>query len=392
MALCSGDYKRTILMGGKKMIKVSILMPACNVKRYIEECMDSVVNQTLVEIEIICINDGSTDGTGEILDKYSYKDKRIKIVHKANSGYGHSMNIALSMAQGEYVGIVETDDFVSKDMFEVLYNTAVKYDADVVKSNYYRYKSIPYPESAFFEVLKPVGRYDEVFDPAEHRDIFKVAPCIWSGIYRRSMLLENNVVFNETPGASYQDTSFAFKVWASAHRVYLLHDAFLHYRVDNDNSSVKAPGKVFCICDEYKEIERYLETYPEKKQRYEKLKNVLKYESYRWNLHRLSFGFKYAFMLQMKKEFEQAHKDDCLDQQLFRKNDWEKLIQLLKTPNEYYTTECCAVLQPYKSVEELRSAFENLNIQFTHMKNSKSLIVGRLFTLIPRKIRDIMGR
>ena len=100
MALCSGDYKRTILMGGKKMIKVSILMPACNVKRYIEECMDSVVNQTLVEIEIICINDGSTDGTGEILDKYSYNDKRIKIVHKVNSGYGHSMNIALSMAQG----------------------------------------------------------------------------------------------------------------------------------------------------------------------------------------------------------------------------------------------------------------------------------------------------
>lgn len=97
-------------------------------------------------------------------------------------------------------------------------------------------------------------------------------------------------------------------------------------------------------------------------------------------------------MLQMKKEFEQAHKDDCLDQQLFRKNDWEKLIQLLKTPNEYYTTECCAVLQPYKSVEELRSAFENLNIQFTHMKNSKSFRVGRLLTLIPRKIRDIMGK
>lgn len=374
------------------MIKVSILMPACNVERYIKECMDSVVNQTLVEIEVICINDGSTDDTGKILDEYSYKDKRIKVVHKANSGYGHSMNIALSMAHGEYIGIVETDDFVSRNMFETLYNMAVKYKADVVKSNYYRYKSTPSPERTFFEVLKPVERYDEIFDPAEHQEIFKVAPCIWSGIYRRSMLLENNVVFNETPGASYQDTSFAFKVWASAHRVYLLHDAFLHYRVDNDNSSVKAPGKVFCICDEYREIESYLETYSEKKQKYEKLKNVLKYESYRWNLQRLTFGFKYAFMIQMKNEFEKAYQDGYLDQGLFRKNDWEKLKQLLEAPNEYYVSECCAILQPYKSVEELRAAFDDLNIQFVHMKNSKSFRAGRLLTLIPRKIRDIMEK
>lgn len=93
-----------------KMAKVSILMPACNVEKFLKECMDSVVNQTLKDIEIICIDDGSRDSTGNILDEYAQKDNRIKVIHKANSGYGHSMNVGLQNATGEYIGIIETDD------------------------------------------------------------------------------------------------------------------------------------------------------------------------------------------------------------------------------------------------------------------------------------------
>ena len=222
------------------MVKISILMPACNVEKYIRECMDSVVNQTLKDIEIICIDDGSKDLTGEILDDYAEKDKRIKVIHKPNSGYGNSMNIGLQQAVGEYIGIIETDDFAELNMFEELYDVAKRCNADVVKSNYFTYVSKPEPQSTYFEVLKPYDLYDKVFCPSDNQDIFRVRPCIWSGIYRRKMLMDYNISFTETPGASYQDTSFAFKVWACAERACLVRNAYLHYRTDNANSSVKS--------------------------------------------------------------------------------------------------------------------------------------------------------
>lgn len=227
--------------------------------------MDSVVNQTLKDIEIICIDDGSRDSTGNILDEYAQKDNRIKVIHKANSGYGHSMNVGLQNATGEYIGIIETDDFADLNMFDELYKAAKENHADVVKSNYYSYVSQPEPQSTYYEVLKEYDLYDRVFRPVEHPEIFRVRPCIWSGIYRREWLLENHVSFAETPGASYQDTGFAFKVWASAERALLVRDAYLHYRTDNANSSVKAAAKIYCICDEFKSIEEFLEKRPELK-------------------------------------------------------------------------------------------------------------------------------
>ena len=123
----------------KKQPKVSVVVPCYNVEKYLPQCMDSIINQTLKDIEIICVNDGSTDSTLRILQKYAEKDKRIKIIDKANSGYGASMNKGFSEANGEYLGIVESDDWVEPDMFENLYNLAKSNDVDVVKSNFYFY-------------------------------------------------------------------------------------------------------------------------------------------------------------------------------------------------------------------------------------------------------------
>lgn len=377
------------------MIKVSIIMPACNVEKYIEECMNSVINQTLKDIEIICVNDGSKDNTGRILDRYERQDSRIKVIHKPNTGYGHSLNIALDMARGEYIGIVETDDFASPDMFEKLYSAAKEHNADVVKSNYYQYVSVPEPKSTFFEVLRPCGIYGKVFSTIECMDIMRVAPCIWSGIYRREMLVSNNIRFNETPGASYQDTSFAFKVWVGAERIYLIEDAYLHYRIDNANSSVKSSAKVFCICDEYREIEKYLEQYPEKKKNFEIMKNTLKYESYRWNLQRLTFGFKYAFLLQMRKELSFAEEQGLLQKEYFSDYSWNNLRRIIDNMDLYYEQECCKDFELYKSVDEIllelnkkEKELESLTKQFEDMRNSKSFRIGRMITAIPRKMRD----
>ena len=122
------------------MAKVSIIIPTYNVEMYLVECMESVIHQTLKDIEIICINDGSTDGSLEILKSYAQKDDRIVLVDKENGGYGIAMNIGLEKATGEYIGIVEPDDFVKLDMYESLYQIAKDNDLDFVKADFYRFK------------------------------------------------------------------------------------------------------------------------------------------------------------------------------------------------------------------------------------------------------------
>ena len=100
------------------MIKVSIVIPVYNVQEYLTECMESVIGQTLKEIEIICVNDGSTDGSPEILERFAARDKRIVVLHRENGGYGCAVNEGMKRAAGEYVGIVEPDDYVPPDMYQ----------------------------------------------------------------------------------------------------------------------------------------------------------------------------------------------------------------------------------------------------------------------------------
>src|SRR5690554_5825547 len=96
--------------------KVTVIVPFFNSENYIRECIESLVNQTLKELEIICINDGSTDGSYEIVQEYAQRDDRIVLISKYNTGYGHSMNLGLSLAKGEYIGILESDDYVVSSM------------------------------------------------------------------------------------------------------------------------------------------------------------------------------------------------------------------------------------------------------------------------------------
>ncbi|MGX2973256.1 glycosyltransferase family 2 protein, partial [Helicobacter sp. T3_23-1059] len=116
--------------------KISIIIPCYNVERYVRECVESVLNQTLREIEIIIVNDGSTDGTGEILHEVANKDKRIILITQENGGYGVAVNNGIAKAKGEYIGIVESDDFINPQMYEKLYAKAKETDAQVVKCNF----------------------------------------------------------------------------------------------------------------------------------------------------------------------------------------------------------------------------------------------------------------
>ena len=103
------------------MAKISVIVPVYNAEKYLRQCLDSIVSQTLRDIEIICVNDGSTDASLSILEEYAAKDSRIVVISKPNAGYGHSMNMGLDKATGEYMGIVDADDYILPTMYETLY-------------------------------------------------------------------------------------------------------------------------------------------------------------------------------------------------------------------------------------------------------------------------------
>ena len=267
------------------MLYVSVLVPVYNVKPYLQECLDSLVAQTLEGIEFICIDDGSTDGCSEILDDYAAQDARFRVIHKANSGYGASMNVGLKAARGEYVGIVESDDFADPEMFHALYEAASRNHVDVVKSNCWQFQA---GKDVFWEVLKGHA-YGRVICPSrEETDFFLETPTIWSCLYRRKFLLEQEIWFNETPGASYQDTSFVFLTKAYADSFLLVKEGYLHYRIDNPLSSVYSPGKIYSVIDEYDAVQRYIEAHPSEE--YEKLCSLsaqLLYQNFQFTEKRL---------------------------------------------------------------------------------------------------------
>ena len=322
--------------------KVSVVIPCYNAKKYLRECLDSVVNQTLKDIEIICVNDGSTDATLSIIQEYAARDSRIRIIDKPNSGYGDSMNQGFDIAEGDYLGIVESDDFVEPDMFERLYKVAVKNELDVCKAGFYQYSTVPEIRNVpILTAVKLAGK--RVFCPvtdfkSSHRqaEFFTSTAAIWAGIYRRDFIRENHIHFNPTPGASYQDVGFCFKVWAKAKRVQMLNCCLLHYRVDNAASSVHSRGKVFCICEEYEELDRFLRSDPVLHGLLIPVMVYNKYNSYNWNYERLVGKSQAAFLHRFYGEFRQHNEEGVLQRKFFSWYAWNDLQMILLDPDRYH--------------------------------------------------------
>lgn len=244
------------------------------------------------------------------------------------------MNLGLSKAKGDYIAILESDDVLAFDALQHLYDLAEASDADVAKADFWLYWSQPE------ERLEPFGIIDvkmagHVVDPEKEVDIFYRKPSIWSAMYRRSFLLNNDIRFLETPGASYQDASFNFKVWACAKRVIFSTKPILKYRQDNESSSVNSPGKVYCVCDEYDEMEKFLRLHKEKRERFEGVKERMKYDSYLWNYDRLDEKLKKEFLDRAVAEFRRDMDAGDIDWELFEPWAEADLLTMIKSPDVF---------------------------------------------------------
>ena len=199
--------------------QISVLTPIYNTRKYLNKCIKSLLSQTFTDFEILALDDGSTDGSSELLDQLACSDSRIKVVHKRNSGYGDTMNLGIAMARGKYISILESDDYAESNMLKVLLNKAEQMDAELVLANYF----IDYVDDEGTTLIKT----ESVENPAmvnygvyltidERKRLACGTPALWRCLYKKYYLIRENIAFLPTPGAAFQDTSFFIKAGSSS--------------------------------------------------------------------------------------------------------------------------------------------------------------------------------
>ena len=317
--------------------KVSIIVPIYNVEQYLVEALDSLVNQTLNEIEILCINDGSTDNCLSILNNYAKLDSRIIIIDKKNEGYGASMNLGINSASGEYIGILEPDDFVSLNMYEDLYDVASKNDLDFVKADFYRFVGEGDDRKLSCINLSPNKEdYNKVFNPSKNPMATKFVMNTWSGIYKRSFIEKYNIRHNTTPGASYQDNGFWIQTFMFATRAMIVDKPYYMNRRDNPNSSVNNPNKVYAMNIEYDHIRDIFMEHHDIWERFKGAYWYKKYYSYEASLKRIADQYKMEYLDRFSREFKRGQDLGEIDYTYFSQKGKNDIELLIKQPKEYF--------------------------------------------------------
>ena len=311
--------------------KISIIVPMYNTAKYLRECLESLRMQSLKDIEIILVNDGSIDDTLLIATEYAKRDKRFRIIDKKNTGYGDSVNRGIERAKGKYIGIVEPDDFCDGEMFGRLYALAVENEVAIARGGYYLF-SKDGTKATHSTCLKSEGG---VLSPLEDYEVFYEPPAIWSAIYEKKFLKKNKIEFLDTPGASYQDAGFHFKTLACAKRIAYIDEPLYYYRTDNPNSSVKSYKKTMAIVREFESIEEFIEGLDNKGLLMDYCQ-VAKFGRYHWNLMRLEERDAKEFIKFAKEEFKKEERIGTIKKQYFPKKYWVSYRAMMSLPIVVY--------------------------------------------------------
>jgi glycosyltransferase involved in cell wall biosynthesis len=209
------------------------------VERYIRQCIESILSQTFADIEIIAVNDGSTDGTLEALREYESGDGRLKVIDKSNGGYGESVNMGIASSAGKYLGIVESDDFIAETMYETLLGLSFGGTCDIVKGNFWDFYAPgeAVPEAVANSERSHMPDVEVPFDIRQRPEILWGHPSVWSAIYRRAFLEEQGIKLIEAKGGGWVDNPFFFETLCKARRVMWTKEPLYYYRKTNPNSS-----------------------------------------------------------------------------------------------------------------------------------------------------------
>lgn len=220
------------------MTKLSIIVPVYNVEKYLPKCLESLIKQTLKDIEIICINDGSMDNSLAILKEFASKDSRIKIIDNQHQGVAKTRNTGIEQSTGEYIGFVDSDDYIDIDFFEKLYNSATKSNSDIAIASILKHKN-------FFNIYN--AKYTKEETAITIQDKIKLCEdkkhfffYAWNKIYHSGFIKENNIKFSE--GQIYEDVMFAIKALYYSNKIISVYGTKYHY-IEHENSLTKYKDK-----------------------------------------------------------------------------------------------------------------------------------------------------
>lgn len=220
------------------MTKLSIIVPVYNVEKYLPKCLESLIKQTLKDIEIICVNDGSMDNSLTILKEFASKDSRIRIINNQHQGVAKTRNTGIEQSTGEYIGFVDSDDYIDIDFFEKLYNSATKSNSDIAIASILKHKN-------FFNIYNAKYTKEEIAITIQD----KIKLCedkkhfffyAWNKIYHSGFIKENNIKFSE--GQIYEDVMFAIKALYYSNKIISVYGTKYHY-IEHENSLTKYKDK-----------------------------------------------------------------------------------------------------------------------------------------------------
>lgn len=253
------------------MPEISVIVPVYNVETYLRQCLDSVVGQTFKDLEILLVDDGSTDSSGTICEEYAAIDPRIKVIHQVNQGLAAARQGGLDVASGDYIGFVDSDDWLEPEMYEEMYTAGKGHDADIVFCNVYRNedkKEQPYFASGYYdrksmeEVIFP--RLLAGFDADGGENTIRW--CNWLRIYKKSLIDKNHITFDKR-FRRCQDLPFTFECTIHANSYYYLGNRYLYHNRMNYESLSKGYTKNMWVL--IKPLVQYLQRIVEQYENYD---------------------------------------------------------------------------------------------------------------------------
>lgn len=222
---------------------VSVIVPIYNAEQYLAECLESILAQSHRALEVLCINDGSTDGSPDILERFATRDERIHVISKENGGYGAACNLGIEKARGEWISIVEPDDWIEPDMYADMLAFASRFDEqiDIVKTPWFNVQDWDDPEkqhSTESPLARRIKTSTHPFVLADEPILITLHPSIWSALYRRGFLNECSIRFPEYPGAGWADNPFLVETFCQAKAIIYLDQPYYQYRADLPGSTL----------------------------------------------------------------------------------------------------------------------------------------------------------
>ena len=341
---------------------VSVIMPVYNGETYLRQCLDSVVNQTLKEIEIICVDDGSSDRSVEILKEYAAKDERVMVLQQANAGAGAARNNGLSKASGKYLSFLDSDDFFETDMLEKAVEKIAADRADFVvfRCDHYLNDTNTFKKAAYTLKKQTLPPYTPFNFRQITDNVFKAfVGWAWDKVYDREFVMKHNLKFQEQRTSN--DMLFVFSALVLAKRITCLDTVLAHQRRNNGESLSNTREKSwFCFYNALKALRDVLK----EKGLYEELKkDFVNYAVHfsLWNLNTITGECYEKLYTKLHEEwFEELEVTGHDEDYFYNKTEYKQLADILRYDFKEYNTKLSVVIPVYNAEKYIRQCLDSI--------------------------------